>query len=160
MNIKLRNNIEKLEVIKSIEFKCEYPNRFSGHITYKREYFNGYDLRKGDKLDELILNEIVSRFSETQRFNISQILLSDKQEEDVKTITKGGLYKDITIQFYPLTDIENYKKLSHQGKLAYTIKKLNVSIKSGLEENLNTLIFNQYVIPFDIENYQLLDTML
>lgn len=159
MEIKLRQNIDKLEVGKSIEFVCDYPSRFKGFLTYYREYYNGYNLADGDELDEVILKEIVHRFSSTARFNISDLLLTENQVEQFKIVTRGGLYKSIKVYFYPLTDMETYIALQRQNKLVYTIKNLQVSILSSSEENLNTHIFNEFTLAFDINKYDLLEKL-
>lgn len=105
-----------LEVFKTIRFQNAYPDRFTGHLRYVREYYKGYDHAAGDVLDEKILAAFKSRF-ENAFFSINDLILSQQQVQTYLTVTRGGAEKDILFYFMPLADYDTYQALSEAGEL-------------------------------------------
>lgn len=105
-----------LDVFKAIRFRNNYPERFTGHLIYLREYYNGYNVNTGDILDSEILKTVKNRF-EDAFFVYSEELLFDQQLTDCLTWTRGGENKDIMFYFLPKTDYNNYIELSNKGAL-------------------------------------------
>lgn len=98
--IKLRQNIPP-EVFKSIRVVGNTPERFLGNFRYLRLYYNDYDYKNGDILDQKIFDSIKSFYPQSYWY-INMLTLFDKQYDDCLTFTKGGTVKPITTYFYPL----------------------------------------------------------
>jgi hypothetical protein len=128
----LREN-QPFEVFKAIRFRnTTFPDRFTGHLIYSRDYYDGYNLVEGDVLDERILRTIKERFDNS--FMVySQLLFTDQQLINCLTWTKGGEEKCIMFIFFPETDYKTYVDLSSKGQL----KQYSLSLRATLEFDKN-----------------------
>ncbi len=141
------------QVFKAVRFHNSYPERFTGHLIYYRDYYNGYDLTKGDILDERILRTLQTRF-EKSHFVYSELLLTDQQLTDCLTWTRGGAEKSVMFYFMPETDYDNYVKLSSNGQLKHYHLPLNVKLWVDKGSSKIDLVPNEMIVHVPLDELE------
>lgn len=105
-----------LEVFKAIRIRNAYPEKYTAHLIYLRQYSADYNIEHGDILDARILHMVRSRFEDAVMW-CSELLLTDQQFETCLDITKGGAEKSVIFYFNPETDYATYVALNEKGLL-------------------------------------------
>ena len=105
-----------LEVFKAIRIRNAFPDKYTAHLVYLRQYSADYNLEHGDVLDARILNTVRSRFEDAAMW-CSELLLTDQQKETCLAVTKGGAEKNVIFYFNPETDYATYVRLNEKGLL-------------------------------------------
>lgn len=152
-------SFEKLEYFKSIRFTIEYPKKFRGYLIYVREHYEGYNYRKGDIIDKRIVSEFIEKISLLNEIGYEGILFTEQDLINFKTFTKGGISKNITLNFFPETDIETYKTLAHNGNLKFYPKNFQMTFLTTNQNYVDESIFDNYVVHIPIEFIKLIETI-
>jgi len=141
------------EVFKAVRFRNEYPERFSGHLIYLRDFYPEYSLTEGDVLDERILGAIRNLF-ENANTVYSQLLLTDQQLENCLKWTRGGEQKDITFCFLPETDQSTYLDLDSKGTLKYYCLPLRATFLFNKSDPKLELVPDEIVVHVPLNDLE------
>ena len=121
-----------LQVFRAIRVRNTFPDKYTAHLVYLREYHSDYNLEHGDILDARILHSVRTRFDDAVVW-CSELLLTDQQLTNCLAITKGGADRNIIFYFNPETDYNTYLELSSKGLLKSYYLGLRMSF--WLDEN-------------------------
>jgi len=125
-----------MQVYRSIFIESEFLE-MHGYLNYLRNVYDGYDIKKGDYLDDTILRETQSRFKES-RFNGKRLLLFQEDFDDAKRKTNLERTASIDIVTYPILNLDSYDskkdyyRFSKEIFLKYSVSKRRMDIVDGL----------------------------
>jgi len=144
----------RLEVFKAVRFKAQYDRAVIGNIIYLRKYYSGYDYRKGDILDDRILEAVQNGFTEAAlMYNV--LLLFDHQLDDCLQWTKGGTEKTAIFSLLPEIPYDKVYDLVGQKFTQYNVA-LQMTLWFGDQSPEKELIKDHFLVNIPHEEVDLL----
>jgi len=142
----------------SIRFSIEFPSNFTGHLIYLRQDYEGYQLGKGDDIDNSIL-ELFKSFSAKANFQYRKTLITKQEFEHALLISQGGIEKDVVLHFFPIADIETYAELSINGQLKSVPKKLRATFWADESSSIDVGFKLNHYLRIPLNSMKLLNTL-
>ncbi len=138
------------KILKVIQIEGPEWNRFSGYLPYLRTFNpKQYDHKKGDILDEKILEALQHYFPNSfLRYNL-EIVFKGQLEDNLNNI-EGGSRKEITLQFSPDIPYELVPQLVGKTLYAYPWK-FEIRLLFSENNDRKNLINGFYIcsLPYD-----------
>ena len=114
-----------LDIFRGIRFHNLYPEKFTGHFIYLREFYKGYNIATGDNLDQAIIKSLESHFEKVVTVNSDELFFNEQLTHSLH-LTSGGETKDVSIFIIPTGDHSTLLDLHQSGQLNGKIKYLKI----------------------------------
>ena len=149
--------VEEIKILKIIRVIGPNWNRFIGHLPYTRTLSNTYDYKKGDLLDESLLESIKKTYPDSVLVENRIIFIEGELEERLRCI-RGGSQKKITVNFFPYVDLPYERMHEILGK---QMKSYLVDLTLRLDLSEQNEKF-QYIYDSELcyINYLLIDELI
>lgn len=142
--------MNEFSVLKVIQIEVPDWNWFTGYLPYLRTFNTKiYDSKKGDFLDEKILETDKQNLPKSFLRFSEEILFKGQLEDRLRTL-EGGSRKNVTIQFFPLIPHEQVSTMLGRQFSVYPVRfDMRLLFKEGSEKKHNLLDFFLCNLSFD-----------